>query len=521
MVMDPRSASSTRYSQQSTFVNVEEETLQGSAIPLNESQMDAVVNLEPGLDIIHGPPGTGKSTTIWHIINSRLAPKSQCLVTCTRNQAIDAVVNKVASFGVLVFGRDDRLGSQSRQFTLKARVDNASEVLYWESHVQNYMDIKTRLLVGLNAGMWKHWLARFPGLMDLQSRAKVTTTGENGAALWTKAFKRILFKNARQRHFKSFDQFSSLIGSLEKRLQLQASSTRLAKTNEILTTTKVYLCTVDSTLRMVRTLADNEVSLSLDTCIVDEAGCVLETAIPVLMRFQPKNLVLVGDHLQLQPFSVIQADFHCDKHHTRSLLERAISAGLTPKFLSLQYRMHPDLCSLVSRLFYDDQLKSAITLHTSRASKTPCVWFDVEGVEVSHNRRGYSNEEEAIMVIEVARTVSGQRTPGQTIFIVTFYNKQRLRLLDLVEKDAALKKIKDVGHLQVLSIDACQGSEADYVIMSTVRTESVGKFMEDKRRLCVGLSRAKEACFIVGHRRNMHKNGRLLWKTVVDHFTPL
>lgn len=46
--------------------------------------------------------GTGKSTTIWHIINSRVARDSRVLVTCTRNQAVDAVSQKVASLGVLV-----------------------------------------------------------------------------------------------------------------------------------------------------------------------------------------------------------------------------------------------------------------------------------------------------------------------------------------------------------------------------------------------------------------------------------
>lgn len=48
------------------------------------------------------PSGTGKSTTIWHVINSRVAPDARVLVTCTRNQAVDAVAQKVASFGVLV-----------------------------------------------------------------------------------------------------------------------------------------------------------------------------------------------------------------------------------------------------------------------------------------------------------------------------------------------------------------------------------------------------------------------------------
>lgn len=46
--------------------------------------------------------GTGKSTTIWHVINSRVASDARVLVTSIRNQAIDAVTRKVESFGILV-----------------------------------------------------------------------------------------------------------------------------------------------------------------------------------------------------------------------------------------------------------------------------------------------------------------------------------------------------------------------------------------------------------------------------------
>ncbi|CAM9548406.1 unnamed protein product, partial [Choristocarpus tenellus] len=70
--------------------------------PANESQKAALLALSGSLDIIIGPPGTGKSTTIWHILNTKVKEDARVIVTCTRNQAIDAVVGKVSSFGVLV-----------------------------------------------------------------------------------------------------------------------------------------------------------------------------------------------------------------------------------------------------------------------------------------------------------------------------------------------------------------------------------------------------------------------------------
>lgn len=144
-------------------------------VPANASQRAAVESLRGGLSIIHGPPGTGKSTTIFHLIDARVQPDAQVggptpvdvggrgarvrlhlalrhrssgswttsssqrclpatattarpwqvLVTCTRNQAVDSVVGKVARLegGILVFGNAKRLGERAALYTLEARVE--------------------------------------------------------------------------------------------------------------------------------------------------------------------------------------------------------------------------------------------------------------------------------------------------------------------------------------------------------------------------------------------------------------
>lgn len=65
-----------------------------------------------------------------------------------------------------------------------------------------------------------------------------------------------------------------------------------------------------------------QVSVKLDTVIVDEAGCVLEPAIPVLLRWKPNNLILIGDHLQLPPYTglspdAMMKDAHRFQYHDR------------------------------------------------------------------------------------------------------------------------------------------------------------------------------------------------------------
>lgn len=130
----------------------------------------------------------------------------------------------------------------------------------------------------------------------------------------------------------------------------------------IYTQTRVLICTVDSTERMLRSMEEGTSAAAtaagvssvcapeqilLDIVIMDEAACVLETAVPVILNLGASNLTLVGDQHQLQPFSLVQDDDGAT-NHTRSLMERALKAGASSQFLSTQYRMHPRI-SAVSR----------------------------------------------------------------------------------------------------------------------------------------------------------------------------
>lgn len=164
-------------------------------VPVNAGQRAAVAGLSGGLGIIHGPPGTGKSTTIFHIVEGRVQPKAQVgaargaargrcgggtgrllerrstaalppstgapdslaaqaaralaatpqvLVTATRNQAIDAVVQKLSRVdgSLLVFGREDRLGPHARRYTLEERVKRHPHALAWLDRVEQLQALR-------------------------------------------------------------------------------------------------------------------------------------------------------------------------------------------------------------------------------------------------------------------------------------------------------------------------------------------------------------------------------------------
>lgn len=75
----------------------------------------------------------------------------------------------------------------------------------------------------------------------------------------------------------------------------------------------------------------------------------------------------------------------------------------------------------------------------------------------------------------------------------------------------------------VVTVDSVQGSEADVIILSTVRSRSprddVGAYMRDERRLCVAFSRARQLSVVVGNRREMMTKGGSAWQTIVQAYT--
>ena len=418
-----------------------------------------------------------------------------------------------------MFGNDDRLGPKGKMNTLTGHLNRDPEVLFWD-RIGNILSRFLEKFDRIESQLWRDIRISYQGIAMLQSRGKKTVEGSNGAQLWFDALKKILPDIAMKlrlspAELKFYNIVKRKLRGWKALVSNIATHVHSLRKTHILSQTRLYLCTIDSTSRMAKALAEHEVDLKLDTCIVDEAGCVLEVSIPILLRFCPNNLLLIGDHKQLQPFSSVQVDQHRVTNHTRSFLERAILCGVKAKTLTMQYRMHPSICSIVSDLFYEKQLTTSSSI--VRDNKNPCIWFDGHFQETKHVRRGYSNSLEAEKVSELVKILI-ESNPKSTIFVITFYNKQRLEIMKLLERDASIKSEMNKDLISVLSVDKCQGSEADYVILSTVRSSGVTTFLQDKRRVCVALSRAKQGMWIVGNHQNFMQRGGSMWKKITNHF---
>jgi superfamily I DNA and/or RNA helicase len=162
--------------------------------------------------------------------------------------------------------------------------------------------------------------------------------------------------------------------------------------------------------------------------------------------------------------------------------------------LTVQYRMPPALCEVVSRAFYDELLTTADSkvAESGRLCDAKSITFKAVRGEASRREGSTSlyNEEEAIVATEVALDIEGKR-PDWSVAILTFYKAQ----FKLIED--RLKDSRTV--VTVLSVDAAQGQEFDVVILTAVVNGNRMSFLRDARRQCVAISRAKQQFVIVAH----------------------
>jgi hypothetical protein len=258
----------------------------------------------------------------------------------------------------------------------------------------------------------------------------------------------------------------------------------------------VSLATVDSACKV-------RVSRPLDVVILDEAGSMPEWKMPLLTRFQPRLLLLVGDHKQLPPFTSCQGGFR-----PVSVLERmvdALSSTATPvKMLTTQFRMHPDICQFVSAHFYNKRLETdesralACALAARERPEPPIVWRTHGGGEsrAEHSTSTENREEARIICGEILPALfADPHYAGKKIVIITMY-KAQLRLLEQM-----FAEHQHTGKAAVMTVDSAQGSEADIVILSLVRSNAQGDIghTRDRHRINVALSRAKDRLLIVGN----------------------
>lgn len=419
---------------------------------LDESQRAAV---ELGLRaediaLIHGPPGTGKTTTVVALIAGAVSRGQKVLACAPSNVAVDNLAERLIThdMSVVRLGHPARVLPAIQEHTLEARID-----------------------------------------------------ASDGRQI-VRQMRRELDSIARQRQrTRDRDERRALDDSRrECRAQLREISRRTV--DEILEQADVVLATNTGPLHRLR-------ELEFDRVVIDEAGQALECAcwLPLI---RGGAAVLVGDHRQLPP-TIVSREAARDGL-SQTLFDRLITE-LDPAatcLLRTQYRMHRDIMKWASESQYDGlleahesvadrQLDGLVGVQPSPETSVPLVMIDTAGCDMHESvddAGSKSNPGEARLVVVHVEALTAAGVKLEDIGVITPYNAQVALLRRLFEE--ALGAAAE--QLEIDSVDGFQGREKEVVVLSLVRSNERGEvgFVADARRLNVAVTRARSHLAVVG-----------------------
>lgn len=423
---------------------------------LNEKQQEAVQKILAAneLAIVHGPPGTGKTTTLVQAIKALIAKdRQQVLVVAPSNAAVDLLSEKLSEQGLNVVrvGNPARVNERQMSLTLDSKMS---------SH--NSMKEIKRL---------KRQASDYRDLAQKYKRSFGPAEREQRKALFTEA------RNIRQ--------------EVERTEQYIADDV-LGKAQVI---TATLVGANHYTVRQRR----------YQTVFIDEAGQALEPAcwVPIL---KAKKVVMAGDHCQLPP-TVKSAE--AAKELNKTLMEKCVA--LHPDavvLLQQQYRMHEEIMGFSSGEFYDNQLQAdaSVAQHTLFSGDQPLLFIDTAGTGYDELWEGtrISNPEEASFLVNHLTSFTTQLQEHYTketfpsIGVISPYRHQVELLKELVPSSPELKELQ--ASITVNTIDSFQGQERDviYISMTRSNSDSAIGFLSEVRRMNVAMTRARKKLVVIG-----------------------
>jgi len=432
---------------------------------LNDSQQLAVNKIIAAdhLAVVHGPPGTGKTTTLVHAIKSLAKHSNQkILVVAPSNTAVDLLTEKLALAGLNVI----RVGNPAR--------------------------VSEKLL----AATLDHQMADHPEMKTIKALKKQANEYKNMAHKYKRSFGRA----EREQRKALFDEAHKIGKEVEKTEQYIMDN--LFTKAQIITATLV-----SANHYTVRNLKYN-------TIVIDEAGQALEPAcwIPIL---KAQKVVLAGDHFQLSP--TIKSNEAAKNGLSNTLLEKIVK--LHPESVVLleeQYRMNTNIMGYSSSVFYNNALKAhhSVADRVLFSGEKAIQFIDTAGCSYDEKLDGTSttNPDEAAFLVKhlthlAERLISDPLQTGfPSIAIISPYKQQVQILNALVQESEILNPYRN--QISVNTIDSFQGQERDVVYISLTRSNVEGSigFLSDTRRMNVAMTRARKKLVVIGDSSTLSKS---------------
>ena len=439
---------------------------------LNPPQLDAVAFGLTAKDvaIIHGPPGTGKTTTLAELIFQAVQNGSSVLACAPSNTAVDNLLEKLVALmpAVVRVGHPARVFESLRGHTLDELVDN---------------DPSTDVI------------------RDMRREVK---------ELIRIAEKGFRSRDGHRRRRELFAEAGKLRGQI-RAMERSVIQNVIDSADVVCTTT-----TIDDDLLNDR---------SFDLVVIDEAcQCTVPSVWQAVLRAE--KLILAGDHCQLPP--TVLSDQAAARGMKDSLMQRLIERDGESIYrqLTVQYRMHESIMQFSSDTFYDGKLIADASIRQHRLcdlpdviemplTDSPLVFIDTAGAEfeeqIEPDGESKLNPKEANLVIQlIGDLIEAGVSPAEMGIIAPYAAQVRL-----------LRGKLNVIGLEIDTVDGFQGREKEVIIVTMVRSNDnreIG-FLADTRRTNVALTRARRKLIVIGDSATLaaHK----FYAEMFEHFEAL
>jgi predicted DNA helicase len=470
--------------------------------PLNDTQAEAVsYALGSDIFLIHGPPGTGKTSTLIELILQEVARGNKVLATADSNTAVDNMLQRLAEFDLELvrIGHPARILYELEEFSIHAKYEKSPKAQVikkgWE---------EVALLVKQRDEHSKPTPARTRGM----SRERILTLADKGKGMRGVSPETI-------RSMARWIRADQKVDALVKSLRLEEAEIY----RQIIEEADVVL----STNAMV--MSDLLKEHHFDIAVIDEGSqqIVPSTLIPIA---HAHRFVIAGDHKQLPPTVVSEEAKELRRSLFEDLIERHPDHS---SMLRVQYRMHEKIMGFSNEHFYEGRLiaHESVAHHTladlglaapKRCEEIldptlPIVFVDTKGIEAPERlpdrSTSYENPKEAAIVKELADELLQMGLAARDLGIISPYLAQVKRI----------KKLYEEPLVEVKSVDGFQGREKEAIIISFVRSNPEGNigFLKDLRRLNVAITRPRRKLICVGDSSTL--SSEPIYREFIDYIT--
>ncbi len=517
-----------------------------NAVRFTPVQVEAIrAGVNPGLTLIVGPPGTGKTDTAVQILSELYhnLPKERVLLVTHSNQALNDLFRKLMERDVderyllrLGHGHEDletekdfsKFGRVN--YMLERRLNLLGEVsrlgqsmglgddvgytcetagLFYTQHVLHAWQAlmkKVDELAGKDvAAAWNMLKTEFP-FTKYFANVNASSSSSSTDSLFTGSS----FQQDRDIAQSCFEKLRVVFGHLDETRPFELLR-KFKDRGDFLLTQHARIIAMTCTHAAMRRPEFLKLGLRYDTLVMEEAGQVLdiETFIPMVLQDidaefgnRLKRVIMLGDHNQLPPVIQNRA-FQKYSRMDQSLFARLVRLGLPVVQLNAQGRMRPELAQLWNWRYQNLQDLPLVN-SDARFSRANCGFaheFQLVDVDDWDGERCpqphfYQNVAEAEYVVHTFMYMRIMGIPASKISIITTYNGQKALINDVLNARCAHHPLLGLPAV-VATVDKFQGQQNDYILLSLVRTSNVGH-VRDVRRLVVAMSRARLGLYVFG-----------------------